>query len=72
MRKERTLFIIGLITCMLPFLGFPSGWRDALFVIIGISLVYLSYLFYIETKERITRLSKDDSSKVFIDNVNNK
>ena len=71
MRKERTLFIIGLFTSILPFLGFPSSWRDFFFVLIGFSLIYLAYLYYIETKERLSKIIKDDSSKAFIDNINN-
>jgi hypothetical protein len=67
MRKEKTLFIIGLWIAILPFLGFPSSWRKILFLITGISIMYLAYLFYIEIK---ARLAKDtNNSKTFIDNI---
>ncbi|MFA6514832.1 MAG: hypothetical protein WCT42_01035 [Candidatus Paceibacterota bacterium] len=67
MRKEKTLFIIGLWVSALSFLGFPKMWRDILFLITGFAIIYLAYLFYIEVK---ARLSKDiNHSKTFVDNI---
>lgn len=69
MRKEKTLFIIGLWVIILPFLGFTDSWRKVLFFITGLAIVYLAYLFYLEIKNR---LSKDNNvSKTFVDNVRN-
>lgn len=70
MRKEKTLFIIGLWVMVLPFLGFPNNWRKALFIITGFAIVYLAYLFYLEAK---VRLNKDASnSETFVDNIEDK
>lgn len=70
MRKEKTLFIIGLWVIILPFLGFPNNWRKILFVLTGIAVMYLAYLFYLETKARIARIT--NQSKNFVDNIENK
>ncbi|MCE9517644.1 hypothetical protein K8Q96_01420 [Candidatus Nomurabacteria bacterium] len=67
MRKERTLFILGLWVAVLPFLGFPNMWRKIFFVITGLALVFLAYLFYSQTKKRI--LKDDRESKAFVDNI---
>lgn len=67
MRKEKTLLIIGVWVAVLPFLGFPNNWRKVLFLLTGLALIYLSYLFYLEYK---ARLSKDSGqSKTFVDNI---
>lgn len=67
MRKERTLFIIGIWVAVLPYLGFYESWRKILFIITGLGLVYLSYLFYTEAKNR---LGKDENRvKSFVDNI---
>jgi len=67
MRKEKTLLIIGLWVAILSFLGFPSNWRRILFLITGLAIMYLSYLFYLEVK---ARLAKDiNHSKTFVDNI---
>ncbi len=67
MRKEKTLFIIGLWVMILPFLGFPNSWRKVLFVITGFLIMYVSYLFYLEVKIRIANNS--ERSKTFVDNI---
>lgn len=66
MRKEKTLFIIGIWTIILPFLGFPDTWRKILFIITGFMLIYLAYIYYEEVKERIAK--SDNRSKTFVDN----
>ena len=67
MRKERTLFIIGVWVAILPYLGFYESWRRVLFVITGIGIVYLAYLFYTEAKIRLTK--DENRVKSFIDNI---
>jgi len=67
MRKEKTLLIIGLWVMVLPFLGFTNSFRKILFVITGFALVYIAYLFYLESK---IRLGKQMShNKTFVDNI---
>lgn len=67
MRKERTLFLMGIWVAILPFLGFPNNWRKTLFIITGFLLVYLSVLFYKQAKDR---LPKDNNQiKSFVDNI---
>jgi len=70
MRKEKTLFILGLWIMIVPFLGFPNSFRKALFVLTGFSIVYLSYLFYLETKQRLSKII--EQPKNFVDNIENK
>jgi type IV secretory pathway VirB2 component (pilin) len=67
MRKEKTLFIIGIWVMILPFLGFRNSWRQILFLLTGLAIIYLAYQFYLEVKNR---LSKDAGhSKTFVDNI---
>lgn len=67
MRKEKTLFIIGLWVIILPFLGFSNSVRKILFFITGLAIIYLAYLFYLEFKVRFSK--HVDNSKTFVDNV---
>ncbi|MES2930190.1 MAG: hypothetical protein V4665_00180 [Patescibacteria group bacterium] len=69
MRKERTVFIVGLWVIILPFLGFPTSWRKALFVITGFALIYLSYRFYQHASAKRPSPLAENRSKSFIDNV---
>jgi hypothetical protein len=67
MRKEKTLLIIGLWVMVLPFLGFTNSFRKVLFMITGLAIAYIAYLFYLEAK---IRLGKHGShNKTFVDNI---
>ena len=70
MRKEKALFILGLLVSILSFLGFPTAWKKVIFLILGFFIVYLAYLFYIEVKARLSK--NTDQSKTFIDNIEKK
>ncbi|HAE36668.1 MAG: hypothetical protein UR85_C0008G0006 [Candidatus Nomurabacteria bacterium GW2011_GWF2_35_66] len=67
MRKERTLFIVGIWVTVLPYFGFPEIWRKVLFIVTGFALIYLAYLFYIETKARLNK--EENRIKSFVDNI---
>lgn len=67
MRKERTLFIIGIWVAILPYLGFFESWRRILFIITGIGIIYLGYLFYTEAKVRLSKTENNEKS--FVDNI---
>jgi len=67
MRKEKTLFILGIWVSVLHFLGFPSSIRKILFLITGFAIMYLAYLFYLEVKDKT--VNHPDNGKTFIDNV---
>lgn len=72
MRKERTLFFIGIWVGVLPFLGFPNSWRKVFFVVTGLAIVYLAYLFRQEAKARIFVIKsnlKDQTMDPFVDNI---
>jgi hypothetical protein len=69
MRKEKALFIIGIWVAVLSFLGFPVFWKKILFLLTGIALMYLAYLFYLEVKARLVK--HIEHSKTFVDNVGN-
>lgn len=69
MRKEKTLLIIGIWVAILPFLGFPDTLRKILFVISGLMLIYLAFLYYQQVKDRISK--NENISKTFVDNISN-
>ncbi len=67
MRKERTLFIFGIWVAILPYLGFFESWRKILFILTGVGLIYLAYLFNIEARVRLSK--SENSEKSFVDNI---
>lgn len=54
MRKERFLFILGIWTMALSYLGFPVVIKKLLFIVTGGLILGVSYLFYVEKRTRIS------------------
>jgi len=50
MRKARIFLMLGIWVAILPYLGFPYSWKNILFTISGLILIYLSYIVYSESK----------------------
>ncbi len=61
MLKARTLLILGIWTAVLPYLGFPYKIKNILFVLTGLSLVYISFVIYKEIKKS----SREENEKNF-------
>ena len=55
MQKARIILILGIWIMILPYLGFPYSWKDFLFTLSGLGIIYMSYSLYKEHK------GKDDS-----------
>jgi len=68
MIKQRTIFILGLWTAILPFLGFPNSWKKVLFLITGLFIAYLAYLLYREKKGVVS--VKEHRADTYTDNRN--
>ncbi|KKR70313.1 MAG: hypothetical protein UX21_C0033G0002 [Microgenomates group bacterium GW2011_GWC2_45_8] len=52
MIKVRILLILGIWVAVLPYLGFPSSWKDILYTLSGLVLVYFSYVLYKNSKTK--------------------
>lgn len=67
MSKARILLILGTWVAILPFLGFPSFWKNILFTATGLVLIYFSYFLHRSTKA--TKNSKKHFDN-FVENNN--
>ena len=67
MRKERTLFIIGIWVAILPYLGVFDSWRKIILIVTGIGIIYLAYLFNTEARARLVK--NENLEKTFVENI---
>ncbi len=44
MSKESLVFFVGLVVFVTSFLGIPNDWKEAVFVVTGILLMFVGYL----------------------------
>jgi len=50
MSKESALIFLGIFIVIIPFLGFPDGFRTVLFVATGLTISFLALLVYVREK----------------------
>jgi hypothetical protein len=58
MQKMRIFLFLGIWITILPYLGFPYSWKDALTTLSGLGLVYLSFVLYREPKTKGLKIEK--------------
>lgn len=61
MRKVRMLLILGIWLAILPYLGFPYSWKDTLVTVSGLFLMFLSYLIYLESRNKDRKIETFDN-----------
>lgn len=52
MSPNKTYFITGLILIILPFLGFPDYIKTFLFVLLGITLIFIAIIRHMKRRVR--------------------
>jgi len=63
MGKAKTIFLLGLLVIILPFLGLPSSWKTVASVIIGLSLISLAYAFREPKKSTVEEIKTESFSE---------
>jgi threonine/homoserine/homoserine lactone efflux protein len=66
MTNQRTIFILGLVVAIMPFLGFPSSWKKVFYILLGFGIAYLAYLLYKEKKASVS--TKENRTNTYTDN----
>jgi len=61
MRKAYIILTFGIWVALLPWLGFPYSWKDILFTITGLALIYFSFVVYQENKIKETKKKTFDN-----------
>jgi hypothetical protein len=62
MRKARILLFLGTLVAILPYLGFSYSWKDAFSTLIGLGLIFFSYVLYRDSK---TKENEESEKKTF-------
>lgn len=65
MLRAKLFLIIGIWVAILPYLGFPSFFKNLLFSITGLILIYISFIFYKEIKTK--KIKKFDNFRENVD-----
>lgn len=63
MNKSKKFLALGIWITILPFLGFPITIKNILFVLTGLSVMYVSYGMYLENKKNVVEKKADNFSE---------
>ena len=66
MSKAYIFLVVGIWVAILPYLGFPYSWKNTLFTLSGLGLIYFSYTLYNESK--IKEVKKEEIFDNFKEN----
>ena len=55
MKHLKTILGLGVIVAILPFLGFPSAWKNIMFAGIGLLIMFFAYRVLLEHAPEKTR-----------------
>ncbi|MEK7088903.1 MAG: hypothetical protein AAB913_02115 [Patescibacteria group bacterium] len=61
MSKVKIIFALGVWVTILPYLGFPFSFKNVLFSVTGLGIIYLSYLLYNNSKTEETEKKTFDN-----------
>ncbi|MFA6430428.1 MAG: hypothetical protein WC229_01890 [Candidatus Paceibacterota bacterium] len=63
MVKISSIFVLGILVMLMPFSGFPFGWKDAIYKICGLAIIVLSLLIRKELHEVLRSLHNNEVIK---------
>jgi len=46
MKHTKTIIALGMIVALVPFLGFPSSWKNIMFAVLGLTIATLSFRIF--------------------------
>ena len=68
MNKVRALLFLGVWIAVLPYLGFPASWKAVLTTLSGVGLIFVSFMFYKESRIKKTAENKEKTFDNFSEN----
>lgn len=67
MAHNKYILAIGIITILMPFLGFPSTWRTIYYVLAGLCLVIIAVNTHIQERTNDTVERHEVVTEVFVE-----
>ena len=71
MSKNKIIFIVGLLTIIIQFLGFPSSWNDVFYLILGLILVVVAVISHNIRRKAVLQEHKEVVTEVYVQSSGN-
>jgi len=63
-KKSKIIILLGILTALMPFLGFSGSVRDTIIVVFSLVVAVSGFVYLIEER----RLKDDEKKEAFVDN----
>ncbi|OHA99712.1 MAG: hypothetical protein A3E93_00785 [Candidatus Zambryskibacteria bacterium RIFCSPHIGHO2_12_FULL_43_12b] len=70
MSKNKIVFFIGVVLLIMPFLGFPPGWKSFIAIVFGITLIFLSFSAAAKRRASARRTRRIKQQEVHNEHIN--
>ena len=47
MKEVKTIISLGIVVALVPFLGFPSSWKNIVFLLLGLGIALTAFRLYL-------------------------
>ena len=68
MTKNRSILILGFLSAITPFVGFPPTWEDTLALVYGLVIVLLAFLIALEHRKKIVEIRRTEEEVMRVSN----
>ena len=67
MSKNKIIFIIGILTVIMQFLGFPSSWNNIFYIIFGLVLIVIAVVSHTMRRSAISGEHREVVTEIYVE-----
>ncbi len=67
MSKNKIIFIVGILTTIVQFLGLPSSWDNVLYIILGLILIVVAVVSHNRRRAAMVDEKKEVVTEIFVE-----
>ena len=66
MSRNKTILLIGILTVLMPFLGFPSTWKTVFYIIFGVILIIMAVYGHVSRRSSMSKEQEEVITEVYV------
>ncbi len=59
MKHTKILIALGVVVAIIPYLGFPSSWKNVIFLVLGVAIAAVAFRLYVDTRGTLIAQDSD-------------
>lgn len=67
MSRNKTTLLIGILVCLMPFLGFPSSWKTVFYFVFGVILIIVAAVGHVRRRSSHITERREVVTEVYVE-----